>query len=266
MTTVTRNQKIYFAAVGALALWVAFWGLLIPDLVDKAIPWLVPPFHARFIGAIYLSAVLIMGSSMMARKYDEVRVATIMVSIWTGALFIISLFYLSEFDFSRGPVWFWFGAYIAYPIIGFWIAWTQRATRDESTSPSLPNWIRKYFLAQGVIVTALALALLLAPEFMLTVWPWKITRMLAQIYSGPFLSFGLGSLMLSRQRTWAEVRIVAMGLFTLAIGVLLASAIHRSLFTAASPSTLIWFGGFALAALLLGAVIMHGRNYTGDSK
>lgn len=266
MTTVTRNQKIYFAAVGALALWVAFWGLLIPDLVDKAIPWLVPPFHARFIGAIYLSAVVLMGSSMMAHKYDEVRVATIMVSVWTGALFIISLFYLSEFDFSRGPVWFWFGAYIAYPIIGFWIAWTQRTSRDVSASPSLPNWIRNYFLAQGVIITVLALALFLAPDLMLTVWPWKITRMLAQIYSGPFLAFGLGSLMLSRQRTWSEVRIVAAGFFTLAVGVLLASAIHRSLFTASSPSTLIWFGGFSLVALIHGILIVRGRNYTGDSK
>jgi len=266
MTTVTRNQKIYFAAVGALALWVAFWGLLIPELVDKAIPWLVPPLHARFIGAIYLSAVILMGGSMLARDFAEVKVATFIVAMWTGMLFVISLFYLSEFDFSRGPAWFWFGAYIAYPIIGFWFVWTQRATRDESASPSLPNWIRNYFFAQGVIVTALALALLLTPEFMLTVWPWKITRMLAQIYSGPFLAFGLGSLMLSRQRTWSEVRIVAAGFFTLAVGVLLASAIHRSLFTASSPSTLIWFGGFSLVALIHGVLIVRGRNDTGDSK
>jgi hypothetical protein len=33
-----------------------------------------------------------------------------------------------------------------------------------------------------------------------------------------------------------------------------------------SPSTLIWFGGFSLVALILGAMIMRGRNYTGDSK
>lgn len=265
MTIVTRNQRIYFAAVGALALWVAFWGLLIPELVDKAIPWLVPPLHARFIGAIYLSAVVLMGGSMMAHKYNEVRVATVIVSIWTGALFFISLFYLNEFDFSRGPVLFWFGAYIAYPIIGFWIAWTQRAARDEYAGPTLPNWIRNYFFAQGVTLTALALVLFLAPEFMLTVWPWKVTRMLVQIYSGPFLAFGVGSLMLSRQQTWLEVRIGAIGIFVLAIGVILASTLHRSLFTASSPSTLIWFGGFSLVAIILGIVIFRGRNTTGGS-
>jgi sterol desaturase/sphingolipid hydroxylase (fatty acid hydroxylase superfamily) len=63
---------------------------------------------------------------MLANRLEEVKVSNIMVSIWTGALFVISLFYLNEFDFSRGPVWFWFGAYIAYPLIGFWYAWTHR--------------------------------------------------------------------------------------------------------------------------------------------
>jgi hypothetical protein len=263
MTTVTRNQRIYFAAVGALALWVAFWGLLIPEKMDKAIPWLVPPLHARFIGAIYLSAVLIMGSAMLAKKFEEVRVVTIMVSIWTGALFLISLFYLNTFDFSRGPTLFWFAAYIAYPIIGFWIAWTQRAAYNESTNTILPNWIRTYLFVQGVLLTLLALALFFTPDFMLSVWPWKVDRMLVQIYSGPFLSFGIGSLLLSRQQTWPQVRIAVAGILLLAIGVIFVSIIHRSLFTASSPSTLVWFGGFSLVAIILGAMIIRSRNLAG---
>ena len=265
MTAVTRNQRIYFAAVGALALWVAFWGLLIPERVDKAIPWLVPPLHARFIGAIYLSAVLLMGWAMLAQKFDEVRIATVMVSIWTGALFIISLFYLPEFDFSRGPVLFWFGAYIAYPIIGFWIAWTQRTSPVDTTSSPLPNWIRTYLLLQGLLLTALSLALFFAPEMMLAAWPWNVTRMLIQIYSGPFLSFGIGSLLLSRRQTWPELRIGVAGIFLLALGVLIVSVIHRSLFTVSNPSTLIWFGGFSLVAIVLGMAILQGRNQLAGS-
>ena len=257
MVTVTRNQRIYFAAVGALALWVAFWGLLIPERVDKAIPWLVPPLHARFIGAIYLSAVLIMGWAMLAQKFDEVRVVTVMVSLWTGALFVISLFYLDTFDFSRGPTLFWFGAYIAYPIIGFWIAWTQRDTPVDTTGSPLANWIRIYLLVQGLFLTAIALALFFAPDFMLSVWPWKVDQMLVQIYSGPFLSFGVGSLLLSRRQGWPEVRIGVAGIFLLAVGVLVVSAMHRSLFNATSPSTLIWFGAFALVAIVLGTAILR---------
>ena len=259
MTPVTRNQKIFFAAVGALALWVGLWGFFIPEHVDKAIPWLVPPLHARFIGAIYLSGFVIMGTSMVARHLEEVQVSNIIVSVWTGALFVISLFYLNEFDFSRGPVWFWFGAYIAYPLIGFWYAWINRNTRNQATIPSLPDWIRMALLIQGIILTFIALALLLAPDFMLTVWPWKVTRMLIQIYSGPFLSFGIGSLLLSRQRTWPALRIVINGFFVLALGVLIASTIHRSLFSYANPITWIWFGGFALLLVLHASMILLNR-------
>jgi hypothetical protein len=260
MTSVTLNQRIYFAAVGALALWVFVWGFFVPGHVDKAIPWLIPPLHARFVGAIYCAAVIFMGGSMLARHYTEVRVSTIIVTIWTGALFMISLFYLGEFDFSRGPVWFWFGAYIAYPLIGFWYAWTHRSIDDEFPSSALPAWIRIALLIQGVILTGLALALFFAPEWMLTVWPWKVTRMLLQVYSGPFLAFGIGSLFLSRQQSWSAIRIVVMGFFVLALGVLIASSLHRSLFSFANLSTWLWFAGFTLVLVLHGLIILLNRN------
>jgi hypothetical protein len=266
MTPVTRNQKIFFAAVGALALWVGVWGFCIPEHVDKAIPWLVPPLHARFIGAINFSGFAIKGASMLARHLEAVQVSNIIVSIWTGALFVISLFYLNEFDFSRGPVWFWFGAYIAYPLIGFWYAWINRNTRDQATDASLPGWIRTALLIQGMLLTFLALALLLVPDFMLTVWPWKVTRMLTHIYSGPFLSFGIGSLLLSRQRTWSALRIVVSGFFVLALGVLIASTIHKSLFSFASPAAWIWFGGFALVLVLHASMILLHKTETGATQ
>ena len=265
MTTVSRNQKIYFAAVGLLALWVGIWGFFIPEHVDTAIPWLVPPLHARFIGAIYLSGVIIMGGSMMASRYAEVRVVVLMIGIWTGSLFVISLFYLGEFDFSRAPVLFWFGAYIIYPLIAFWLTWIHRNARDDSAAPSLPDWIRNYFFVQGIIIAVLALALFFVPELMIGFWPWKITRMLAQIYSGPFLAYGIGSVLLGRQRAMSEVRIAAMGFFILAIGVLIASSIHRSLFSASNPVTGIWFGGFSLIALFVGTILFR-KNSNGASK
>src|SRR5690242_13005345 len=103
MLPVSRNLKIYFAAVGLFALWVAVWGLFIPASVDRALPWLVPPLHARFIGAIYASATVLMFGGMLARSYADAKAAVLMSAIWTGMLFIISLFYWSEFDFNHKP-------------------------------------------------------------------------------------------------------------------------------------------------------------------
>lgn len=257
MNTVTRGQKIYFAAVGLLALWVGIWGYFIPNQVDKAIPWLVPPLHARFLGAMYLSGAAFMLGGILAHYYGEVRVMVRVIPIWTGMLFIVSLFYLNEFDYSRTQVWIWFGAYLIYPLIALWLMWNDRHRRENIPGTALPAWVRRYFAIQGLIVTILALSLFLFPEFMVKVWPWKITQLLAQIYSAPFLAYGLSSLMLSRQQTWAAIRVVVMATFVFAFGVLLASFIHRQLFALINVSTFIWFGGFLLATIILGLLTMR---------
>lgn len=257
MSTVTRGQKIYFAAVGLLALWVGIWGYFIPSQVDKAIPWLVPPLHARFLGAMYLSGTVFMIGGILSHYYGEVRVMVRVIPIWTGMLFIVSLFYLNEFDYSRTQVWIWFGAYLIYPLIGLWYMWNDRHLEENIPGAMLPGWVRSYLVVQGVVVTILALSLLLFPEDMVTVWPWKITRLLAQIYSAPFLAYGLSSLMLSRQRTWPEIRVVVTATFIFAFGVLLASFIHRQLFSFINLSTLLWFAGFLLTTIMLGLLTVH---------
>ena len=265
MTEVTRGQRIYFAAVGLLALWVGIWGYFIPSRVDHAIPWLVPPLHARFLGAMYLSGTAFMVGSILARYYAEVRVVVRVIAIWTGMLFVVSLFYLGEFDYSRPQVWIWFGAYLIYPLIALWLIWRDRTVQESIAGPALPAWVRGYLLAQGIVVTALALALLLVPEIMVNVWPWKITRLLAQIYSAPFLAYGLSSLMLSRRKTWLEVRVAVAATFVFAFGVLVASFIHRELFSFTSPAAGLWFGGFLLATVMLGLLTTRAIWISGSS-
>lgn len=252
MKVVTRGQRIFFAAVGLLALWVGIWGYFIPGQVDKAIPWLVPPLHARFLGAMYLSGTAFMIGGILANYYAEVDTMMRVIPIWTGMLFIVSLFYLDEFDYSRTQVWIWFGAYIVYPLIALWFIWKERAIPERIASPSVPAWVQGYLFVQGVLVTILGLVLLLAPDFMVSIWPWSITRLLAQIYSAPFLAYGLSSLMLSRKQTWSELRVVVVATFVFAFGVLLASVIHRQLFSVTNVAAWLWFGGFLLATVMLG--------------
>jgi hypothetical protein len=252
MTSFRLSHKIYFFAVGFLALWVGFFGFFLPAHVDWALPWLVPPLHARFLGSMYLSGATFMVLSLFARRWDEVRVVLPMIAIWTGMLFIISLFYLGEFDFSKPQPWIWFGAYLAYPLIALWLAWQYRNVDPAPVGLPLPGWARIYLLAQGMVATALGLVLLFVPNFMASVWPWKITQLLAQLYSAPFLSYGIGSLLLARCQTWNEVRIPVTATLVFAVGVLIASIIHRGLFSIADLSDQLWFISFTLASLMLG--------------
>jgi hypothetical protein len=252
MLPVSRNLKMYFSAVGLFALWVGVWGFFIPTSVQRALPWLVPPLHARFIGAIYFSATVLMLGGFLARAYADTKAAILVSTIWTGMLFIISLFYWGEFDFTHKPVWFWFGAYIAYPLIGMWFLWRNRNLSEPMVGALLPDWVKTYLFIQGLVLTILSLALLFLPEMMLNLWPWKITRLLAQIYSSPFLAYGIASFMLSRQTTWREIKVIVTGVLVFAILALLASLIHLELFSFERMATFVWLGGLTIISIISG--------------
>jgi hypothetical protein len=250
-------ERIYFLAVGLLAMWVGFWGYFVPSQVAKAIPFPVPPLHARFLGAIYLSGLVFMVAGMVVRGWADIRLIPLLTAIWTGGLLIVSLLHLEVFDFGRLQSRVWFGAYIAYPAIALWLTWRHRlldADRYDSIS-TVPAWASRYLVGQGVLVTLLGAALLLSPNTMVDLWPWPITPLLAQIYSAPFLAYGVGSLLVARRATWIHVRVATMGFLVFSLGVLLASLIHRDLFSAGDAPDILWFVAFALGSLVLGILV-----------
>jgi hypothetical protein len=249
--SVTRGQRAFFACVLLLAAWVGAWGLFAPDQVALAIPFTVPALHARFLGAMYLSGATFMALAIGATHWREVRVVVPMIAIWTGMLGFVSLFHLEAFAWERRQTWTWFVAYSAFPIIAGWICWVQRAAPRDARHTTMAPVLRGYWYAQGIALTPLAIGLLFAPAAMASLWPWAITPLLAQIYSAPFLSYGLGSLYAARQRQWDEVRIPVYAMLVFALGVLAASVLHVSLFNFGGPAAWLWFGGFGLAALAL---------------
>jgi len=259
---VSVYQRVLYACVLCFAAWVAFWGLFRPASVLRALPFTVPPLHARFLGSMYLSGAVFMVLALVAREWYRVRVVTLMLAVWTGMLGIISLFHLNAFAWSRDQTWFWFFAYICFPLVALWIVWCQRSQNDHPAGPHLSPGLRGYLYVQGAAAVLVALALLCAPQFMATVWPWKIPLVLAHLYGAPFLSFGIGSIYAARQQAWSEVRIVTFSTLVFAVSVLVASKLHIKLFDLHSSSAWIWFGGFGFVsvALLLFSVVPSLRN------
>jgi hypothetical protein len=249
---VNPAEKIYFLAVGLLALWVGFWGYFAPARVDKAIPFLVPPLHARFIGAIYLSGLVFMVAGMVVPRWADLRFVPLLTALWTGGLLVVSLLHLEEFDFSKPQSQVWFAAYIVYPLIALGLAW-RHGLFDDSRFPDgeAPGWVRHYLTIQGGIMTSLAAVLLLAPSVMVNVWPWDITPLLAQIYAAPFLSYGVCSILMAPRSSSVELRVAAVAFLVFTAGVLLASIIHVDLFSAGDVSDILWFTFFVCATVVL---------------
>lgn len=256
----TTPHRVYFAFVAGFALWVGVWGTLLPQRVAMALPWAVPPLHARVIGAMYLSGLVLMATCWRRRWVHEVAVGLRMAAVWTGMLLLASLLHLGQFDAANPRVWFWFFAYITFPLGGAWLAWRDRAAlAAAAAAPSVaapaPRWMSALLLVLGASFCALAALLFLAPQTMQAAWPWKASVLLIQIYAGPCLSLGIGGLLLARPRHAVEIEPTALGMATFVVLVLLMSVVHRGLFDMSSASAQVWFTLLALASGALLAVV-----------
>jgi hypothetical protein len=253
------GERVYFAAVGLLAGWVGFPAYLVPSKVEKVLPFSVPPLHARFIGAVYLSGFVLMISGLVARRWSTIRWVPLMTAIWTGGLLLITLLHHDDFDFTKTQTQVWFGAYVAYPVIGLWILFTHR---DDPTAtergPVAAPLARRLLMAQGIVLTVAGLALLVAPGTMADAWPWPVTSLLAQIYSAPVLAYGVGSLLLARLPTWPEMRAGVIGIGLFAVGALVASLLHVELFGSDDLAAWVWFG--VLAGIIVVTAVVAGSS------
>lgn len=250
----TPPFRLYFAVVGLFALWVGAWGFFIPAEVDRALPWPVPQLHARFIAAIYLAGLTAMVASLFAQRIAAVRIPIALAALWTGALLLVSLLHLGAFDFAKPQVWFWIGAYAAFPLWGAWLYF--RAGAAATARRRRPDVA---LLTLAALCLLLALALLLAPALMIRLWPWALPPLLASIYAGPFFAYGVAALMLAREAAPEARRIVLASMLVFALLVVLASLLHLKLFHFDGPAAWFWFGALLASAAVLALHLARAR-------
>ena len=248
-----RAYKPFFLVVALFALWVGAWGFAAPAEVGRALPWTVTPLHARFIAAIYLAGLLAMVWSFFADTVAEVRIPVALASLWTGALLLVSMLHLGEFDFGKAQVAFWMFAYAIFPLWGGWLYFSRGAVATaERRSPADPA-----LLLVAAVCLLLAAALLLAPAIMVAAWPWKMPPLLASIYAGPFFAYGVCAFMLAREARPQSRRIVLSSMLAFTVLALLASLLHRGVFRFDAAPAWVWFGGFLIAAAVLASRLLQ---------
>jgi len=254
VSPITQSQKAFFGVICAAVLLVAILGLFNPIYLASIFTWLVlPPLHARFVGAIYLFGAVFMAGCLFAKQQAEVRWGVQMIGIWTGMLFIISLLNLSAFDLSLLPVQIWFASYIIYPILAIWMTVRQPSMMQSASlsGPELARWAKNFLLAQGVLVSLLSIALFFAPAFMSALWPWKVTPVLAQMYAGRLLSYGLGSFLFAKQEQILGVRSIVPAMLAFTVTALIVSFMHISLLSFNEIADLLWFAWFSISSICL---------------
>jgi hypothetical protein len=258
--TVTSPERVYFAAVGLLATWVGFPLFLAPSNASKVLPFSVPPLHARFIGAVYLSGFTLMLGGLFARRWSTIRFIPLMTAVWTGGLLIVTLLHHTSFDFDKTQTQVWFGAYVVYPLVGIWLHVRRHRAGAGEPGPVPASWLCRGLTVQGLVLTAVGLALFVAPDTMADGWPWPAPSLLVQIYAAPLLSYGIGSLLLSRTPSWDEMRVGVVGIGLFAVLAAIGSLIHLELFARSDLAAWAWFGALAAVAALASLFVLTPKQ------
>lgn len=256
--------RCYFFVVLWFTAWVGFFGFFQPQQIERALPWLLPPLHARIVGALYLAATAFLLLALLARTRLQVRTVVDIAFVWTSWLLMISILHRDSFDPARQQVWFWAVAYVCFPLGAAWLALTSPPLATPRDTLIAQPWVPRVLRVQGALLVVVALLLALWPASTASWWPWKISTLLAQLYSGPLLGFGVGCLLLSARRNWVETLIPTVGLAVFALLALLGSSWHFALFEAGSVSRGLWFVALAALALvsllIVATALRHGRR------
>ncbi len=248
--------------VGAAGIGLFF----LPVVAKTQWPWHITPFNMLFLGGAYLSSLATISVVLWGGRWAPARLGLWMLSAFTVPILVLSLLHLDRFDFARWATWLWFFLFITIAPYSVYNLWRYRHL-PVGNPTRIPSAWRTYLLIQGTIFGLYGIALLLAPTFSTSFWPWVIDEFHGRVYSAIFLTGAAGSLMLLPKAASIEFLTLGMtqtilGLFSL-LGLFLGDAsLHRVHWS--SPGTWVWLSGFAILFLLglglIGFALRTGPN------
>ena len=219
-------------------------GLLFPAHILIPLKGL-SPLNARFVGSLYLGGGIVILCAAMVRRVADTRIALYSLFVITSLVLGMTLAYWATFTVAGVPE-LWMITYVVDPVVVPVAIVALGVVR-----PAAPGRHRltPLFLAEAVVLGGAGVALLLAPDGILTAWPWTLTRLLARVYAAFFLAFAVGALLAAYERRPAAVRPFLTGSLALLVVALGTSLLHLDRLHH-GPARWVWFGALVLGLAL----------------
>jgi hypothetical protein len=249
-SSIPRLLFITFVVV-AVVLTIGASLFFIPSLFGPRWPWLLKPFNARFLGAVYFAEMVTVLITIRVRRWSPARLAVPQAVVFTAIVTLSSVLQYSQFNFSRPIVWGWFVIYIL-PMVIIAFYWWQYRNLGASDVVSLSKAWRDYLLAEAIVLGVYGISLFVLPSVAGAFWPWTINAFHAQMYSAIFLTGAVGAWILYKSA--AHLELVAQGLTQVSFGglsILGLLVVDGTVHTVAwyALGTWVWVGACALLAV-----------------
>lgn len=179
--------------------------------------WELTPFNTRFLGAIYLAALVAFTALVVVRRRTLARLVMPMDLLFMSVVLVVSLAYAERFMSQRPVTWVWFAIFVSVPVYAAWFVWRFHWFRGMAPPPPAPR-ARLGLVSASLPLAVYGAGLLAAPAAFTAFWPWPIDGFHGRVYSAIFLSLALGAAILSRGA--ALVDLTTLGLTCVALGAL----------------------------------------------
>jgi len=209
LVTAVECSVVFFATV------LLFF---LPDFTKGLWAWTIPPFNARFVGAVYFAAYLPLILFWLTARWTPGRLVLWMIFVFTTLIMAVMLWHWDVFEWNRPATFlvFW-PLYLFLPFNSAFFLFQSRAIERVNTSATPASW-RITLLSFALFGGIYGLGLLVAPGSFTNFWPWEVDEFHARIYASAFATPAVGAWILSRRGAASEY--MAFGLNLLAGGFL----------------------------------------------
>lgn len=245
LRAVTLFELVVLVGAGA---GLFFW----PQLVRPIWPWDIAPYHAAFVGALYLASVPAIAMVAFQGRWSPARVVLPMLLAFAATGLVTSVLSLAQFHFERWSTWVWFFIFTLLPLTAAAYLWPYRRQPPALAQPTPAFW-RSVSRAAAGLLLLYGLGQFVAPVSFSGFWPWPVDAFHGRLYSGSFLALALGLLLTARAASRWEHRLPALNLSfygSLAIlGLLIVDATLGRV-NWSRPGPWLWVAGLAALVLL----------------
>jgi uncharacterized membrane protein len=226
---------------------------------------IVNPLAAAFLGAAYWASVSIEALSARQPVWANARIAVPAVFVFTVLTLAATLMNLGQFHlgskFATGTrivTVAWIAIYVLVPVLMLIVLAVQARTpgADPPRSASLPAWLYGVLVVQATVLLGFGVALFAAPGSAAPLWPWTLTRLVAQATGAWLISLGVAAGQALLERDARRLQPAAVGYILLAVLQAIALARYPHQFAWGSASGIIYLI-FLATMLLTGAVALR---------
>jgi hypothetical protein len=259
-----RSTRLVAALV--VPILVLAWIILFffPETSGERFAWEIQPaMTAAYIGAGYLGGALLFVHAALAKRWHRVAAGFPVVTVFTIAMLMATILHWSRFDLGHFPFQLWLVLYVVTPVLipALWL-------RNRVTDSGLPEvedrgvpWIARWGL--GVVALSMwgfSLVGFFRPEWLISIWVWKLTPLTARVMAGWFALLGTVGLVIARDSRWTAWRAGMQSIGLWHILVVVGAVLHPGDFTQGLVNWYLASVVFALVGMLALYVTMEGER------